>query len=165
MDATSSPSKQRILKGAFVLFLLVVVVIIISILSERAKRGGVDQTQAERDREVILAGYSAPEDVRLISGTVLGVAGGTVQLKGFDPADYLPHEDGTPRKEKTWFVTVTKDTKIIFFDPVNLKSDGSPTTRPAKIADIQNGMELSVITASNALTGIEVDAEEVRVLR
>ncbi len=168
MDATASQSKQRIFKGAFLLFVLVIIVVIVSILSEKARRNNIDRQQEarnEQDRQEILAGYTEPQDVRLISGTVLGVAGGTIQLKGFDPEDYLPHNDGAPRKEKTWFVTVTRDTKIVYFSELDLDANGLPRTSAAKISDIKSGMAVSVVTASNALTGIEVDAEEVRVLR
>lgn len=168
MDAAASQSKQRIFKGAFLLFALVIIVVIVSILSEKARRNDLDRQQEaknEQDRQEILAGYTEPRDVRLISGTVLALAGGTLQLKGFDPADYLPHDDGTPRREKTWFVTVTRDTKIVHFSELDLDADGLPRTSAAEISDIKSGMAVSVVTASNALTSIEVDAEEVRVLR
>ena len=150
---------SRLLKGAFVLFILVVAVVIVSIFAERAadrKR----PTEAEERARLLAAdraaGYAKPTEVRLVSGTVLAVSGATIQLDILDPADYLPHPDGSPRNRVVRFAVVTKNTKFMRIH------ERTGVTSPLKFSELAPGDLVTVRSEGNILSATEFEAAEVR---
>ncbi len=109
----------------------------------------------------ILKYYPKPPDVINNSGgTVTGVFGALVNVEANDPADYLPHTDGTPVKKLTTGLNVTKNTKIAI---VTLATGG--TTKDGKLSDIKAGDEVRYWTDSNIRTTQVVDASLIQIIR
>ncbi|MDO8470320.1 MAG: hypothetical protein Q7S84_04930 [bacterium] len=150
--------RSRLIKGAFILFLLIIALIIIGVLTERKPER--QPTEAERREEIIKSSYQKPTEVRQLTGTILSVIGATIQFEAPDPLDYQPHSDGTPQRTTVRFVTVTKNTKLTELDIRG--KNGIPTTKTITLSDFTPGDTVTVVADHNILTATEFDAVEVR---
>ena len=108
---------------------------------------------------VDLAFPKPADDIRSLTGTVMSISGATINLKADDPADYLPHPDGSPRATKTVSANVTPDTKYVFV--VN----GKTKTTPSSISDIKNGDVITVRANTNIKDTVRFDAAEIDVVK
>lgn len=171
MDESKLPTeKSALVKRVFALFVLVLLAIATAILIERSPRSREERAAKELrekvERELAARYAEAPTVVHGLGGTVLGVFGATIQLDTEDPADYLPHTDGSPRKRVVRFATVTKGTKIVRFREVELLPEGVATTPPTpmRLSDVKVGALVRILSDANLLTAIEFNATEVRII-
>lgn len=124
-----------------------------------------NQMQAQKvavsQQDEALKYYPKPPDViKNTGGTVTGIYGAMVNVAMSDPADYLPHTDGTPQKYVAIGLNVTKSTVITV---VSLANGGA--SKPATLADIKIGDEIRYWTDSNIRTTRQVDATIIQLIR
>lgn len=117
----------------------------------------VGKTNAERELLplVNLAFPKPGDDIRSFTGTVMGIFGATISIEIDDPADYLPHLDGSPRATQTRFANTTPDTKYVFI------TNGETKTTPSSISDIKNGDDITVRSNDNIRDAEKFDVFEV----
>ncbi|TSA46101.1 hypothetical protein D4R51_00700 [bacterium] len=125
--------------------------------------GGKQAGRVDAEKQLLpivnLAFPKPSDDMRSMTGTVMGIFGATINLQIDDPADYLPHLDGSPRAVQTRFANVTPDTKYVFVINGKIKST------PSSVSDVKKGDIITVRSNDNIRDAETFDVFEVDLVR
>lgn len=147
-------------KTSIVLAVLAIIVLVVAVGYNLYTTMQAQKAQLAQQDET-LKYYPKPADViKNSGGTVASIFGALVNVETNDPADYLPHTDGTPVKRLTTGLNVTKNTQITI---VTLSTGG--TSKAAKLSDIKVGDSVRYWTDSNIRTTQLVDATMIQIIR
>lgn len=106
-----------------------------------------------------------PEDLRVLTGTVKGIYGGTLRLEIFNPDDYLPHADGSPRTTQLRNAITTAETKFVSIDYSKLDTRGNPKITSLAVSAMHVGMKVTVHADHNIRAAEQFDVTKVEVVK
>ena len=106
-----------------------------------------------------------PQELHSIIGIVTAIYGATLQLTANDPADYLPHTDGSPRAKINLSANTTPDTKYVLVDYSRLDKSGNPKTSSLLFSNVKAGMTVTVESAANIMTSHTFDITKVTLVK
>jgi hypothetical protein len=106
-----------------------------------------------------------PDELTTLSGTVTNLYGATIELSVYDPNDYLPHADGSPRQSQTRTANVTGTTTYTLTDFGNLDRQGNPTRTTIAFKDLKVGDTVTVESGSNIKDAQSFDVTAVEVVK
>ncbi len=131
---------------------------------QKGERTG--KAAAERElKPLVEAIYPAPPAVvQSLTGTVKVVAGGTISLEVQDPADYLPHLDGSPVRTTVRAAIVSSATKITLVDTAHPDKSGAPATSSLRLSDLRPGDIISVTSEANIRDVKQFDVTEIQLV-
>ncbi len=115
---------------------------------------------------LVNAAFPAPSGtIYSLKGTVQNVYGATIAITVNDPADYLPHPDGSPRATQTRNANTSPNTKYYSVDMLNIDKNGNPTATSITLADIKPGDTVMVKSSENIFSASSFDATEVDLIK
>mgnify|MGYP001576434955 CR=1 FL=1 len=122
---------------------------------------------AKRDVRAILdlAFPPPPKEIKSVSGKIKNVQGSVIELEVDDPADYLPHADGSPRKKMTRRVTVGPATKLSAVDYSKFDKAGNPTVLNIAVTELRQGDAVTARADVNIRTTQSFTATKVELVR
>lgn len=106
-----------------------------------------------------------PAELTSLSGTVKSTYGATITLEVYDPDDYLPHADGSPRAKQTRSANVTGSTTYTLVNFGKLDKQGNPARTTLTFKDIKEGDTVTVRAAANIKTAQTFDVTSVELVR
>ena len=122
--------------------------------------------EAEKLTNIVETIYPPPpEEMHRMSGEVTERIGAEFTLEFDDPADYLPHLDGSPREKTTRRVMMNAETSVKLFDYTKLDQYGSPAISNADASAVQVGSVVRVETEANIRDEENFLATSVEVVR
>ena len=146
---------------------LAVVVIAVALFFGRmlGKKEGVSEVEATL-KPAIEKVFPAPApDIKIISGLIRGVYGGTINLEISDPNDYLPHANGSAPKKEIRYVAVNSATKISFANLSSVDRSGNIVRTSIALSVLKNGDAVTVKSATNIKDAEKFDATEIELVR
>ncbi len=122
--------------------------------------------EAEKLTNIVETIYPPPpEEMHRMSGEVTERIGAEFTLEFDDPADYLPHLDGSPRERTTRRAVMNAETDVRIFDYTVLDQYGSPSMSAGSADDVTVGAVVRVDTEANIRDAGEFLATSVEVVR
>ena len=120
----------------------------------------------DRYRSIVETIYPKPSGTtQTLSGTVKQIYGATIEIEIDDPADYLPHTDGTPRARQIRFANTTPNTKYSLQDWTKFNANGMPTQGEIFFSNIKVGDKVTVESTENIFSTKEFDVTKVTVVK
>jgi hypothetical protein len=98
------------------------------------------------------------DDIRTIVGTITKINGTHIVTETNDPADYLPHTDGTAQRTMVRVAQITETTEITLISPTEVNKNGNIKKETIKISDLKIGDRITITAAVNIRTTEMFDA-------
>ena len=154
------------LKALFVIMVAVITVSVGLFVGQGVgRKEGVREVEAKL-RPAIERVFPAPApEIKVLSGIVKGVYGGTINLEIGDPDDYLPHADGSAPKRQVRYVGVTSATKIYLIDVQKIDRSGSITKTNLALSALRVGDGITVKSDKNIKDAKSFEVTEIEVVR
>ncbi len=152
-----TPKNKKVLT-ILSLILLVVVIFIVGFWAGNQigmRTGTAEGVQTAEAQYKPLLNVAFPEPPAVLTQTrakITGIEGSTFTISMDDPNDYLPHLDGSPKKQITKTVVINPGTQIIKLDYSKMDKSGMPLQSPLAISDLKTGDIVTVTTNSNIRT-------------
>lgn len=160
---------QGMKKTALFLSIAVACLVLIGIGFWAGNRKGAYSGAAaaeEKLKPIVERIYPKPaEEIRRASGAIVKILGATLTLSMDDPEDYIPHTDGTPRRQITRYATVLASTKIVRVDLTKRDARGNPQVTALKLSDLNAGDTVAISTDQNIRTAQLFDATQIELLK
>ncbi len=145
-----SENKLKSVKGPFVAFVFVVVAFGGGFYLGKVQGTADLQKKADDLTKIVQVVYPPPPEViHTMSGTVTDRYGAVFTAQFDDPADYLPHLDGSPRAKVTRQVTMDAATQVRTIDYTKVDRYGSPTIATSTAAAVMKGSSVKFTTDAN----------------
>lgn len=159
----SSLKFARVLLGAA----LVVALLGVGLFFGRRLGEKTGELKAEAElMPVIEKVFPAPlAEIKILSGTVRGVYGGTINLEILDPNDYLPHADGSAPQKQIRYIGVTNVTKIALADIRKVDRGGKIVKTSIQLSDLRAGDMITAKSEENIKDAKSFEVTEIEVVR
>ncbi|MFH1162038.1 MAG: hypothetical protein V1696_02050 [Candidatus Jorgensenbacteria bacterium] len=104
-------------------------------------------------------------EIKDLSGTVKDIYGASIALEVYDPDDYLPHTDGSPRAKQIRTANVTGSTTYTIIDFGKLDREGNPARVNITFGDLKTGDTVTVHSNENIKSAQTFDITGVDLVR
>lgn len=154
---TTTPKNKKVLV-VLSLILLVVVIFIVGFWAGNQigmRTGTAEGVQTAEAQYKPLLNVAFPEPPAVLTQTrakITGIEGSNLTISMDDPNDYLPHLDGSPKKQVARTVVINPNTQIIKLDYSKMNSSGMPLQSSLNLSDLKTGDIIVVTTNSNIRT-------------
>lgn len=109
-----------------------------------------DYAAREEVRPVLDVAFPPPpKEITRLSGVIQGIEGDVLLLRASDPRDYLPHTDGSPRKEIVFRVKVAPETELVLRDYTKEGAGGGPLEFTVELSSLTPGHAALVESAGD----------------
>lgn len=130
--------------------------------NKNGRKIGNKETE-DRLSPIVNSVFPKPADeITNLTGVIKEIYGAQISFEIADPADYLPHPDGTPQKKQIRTASISKSTQIV---SISFDKQGNPKTTPLKISDLKIGDTITVRSDQNLREAKKFDASQIELLK
>ncbi|MFH1192707.1 MAG: hypothetical protein V1656_00070 [Candidatus Jorgensenbacteria bacterium] len=159
-------------RGSGNLFALVAMVSLIAgfgagfLVGEMRGRSAGTAIAEQKYAPIVDATYPKPPDtLNALSGTVKNLYGASIVLEVYDPSDYLPHADGSPRAKQARTANVLGSTTYTLVNFGKLDAQGNPAKTAIAFKNLKADDTVTVRAATNIKTAQAFDVTAVEVVK
>lgn len=129
------------------------------------KNAASDEARKQWQAILDLAYPPPPNEVTTITGKIVSLEDYVFDLEADDPADYLPHPDGSPRKKIKIRVNSPASVEYLFVDYSKFDNNGNPAETKLDYSGLRVGDLVTVQADADVLKTKSANAVRVTVLK